>query len=285
MYHINNMKRIKSVVLFYNSKRKKSIAFASGVERALKSRGVAVARICVNDPQREFRKAAAAVTVGGDGTVLYAARHVIKYGMPVLGINAGGMGFLSGMERGEFGAHLDAFLGNRLKKVRRQLLSVSVLRRAKPAFGPLPALNDCVIRSSESRAFKLRACFGRRFLSEYFGDGLIISTPTGSTAYNLAASGPIVLPELGVFLLSPICPHTLTHRPIVLSSGEDIRITVGGSGLQHRITMALDGQENFELEPGDEILMRRHPRDLTVLVPEKFSYFDVLRKKLSWGER
>lgn len=280
------MKSIKSVVLFYNSKRKKSITFASSVERMLKARGAAVVKICVNEPVRAFRKADAAVTVGGDGTVLYAARHVIKFGMPVLGINAGGMGFLSGMERSDFRPNLAAFLGGRLNKVRRQLLSVEVRRRSRRAFGPYPALNDCVIRSAESRAFKLRACFGRKFLSEYFGDGLIISTPTGSTAYNLAASGPIVLPGLGVFLLSPICPHTLTHRPIVLPSGEEIRITVAGDPRQdHLITMAIDGQENFELEPADEIVMRRYPRDLEMLVPDNFSYFDVLRKKLSWGER
>ena len=280
------MKSIKSVVLFYNSKRKKSGAFASGVEKALKARGAAVTKICVNEPAKDFRKADAAVTVGGDGTVLYAARRVIKYGMPVLGINAGGMGFLSGLERSDFRRNLEDFLGGRLKKVRRQLLSVSVLRRSGRAFGPYPALNDCVIRSAESRAFKLKASFGGKLLSEYFGDGLIVSTPTGSTAYNLAASGPIVLPELGVFLLSPICPHTLTHRPIVLPSGGELRIAVEGKpGLDHRVTMSLDGQENFELEPADEIVLRRHPRDLEMLVPENFSYFDVLRKKLSWGER
>ena len=280
------MKSIKSVVLFFNSKRKKSVAFALSVEKTLKGRGVAVQRICVNDPVRDFRKADAAITVGGDGTVLYAARHVIKYGMPVLGINAGGMGFLSGVERSEFHKNRDAFLGNRFKKIKRQLLSVEVRRRGKPAFGPYPALNDCVIRSYESRAFTLKACCGRKFLSGYFGDGLIISTPTGSTAYNLAAFGPIVLPELGVFLLSPICPHTLTHRPIVLSSGEDIRITVGGKpGLDHHVTLSLDGQENFGLISADEIIIRKYPKNFEMLVPENFSYFDILRKKLSWGER
>lgn len=311
------------MVLFYNSKRKKSVAFASSVEKTLKGRGVAVIKICVNpvrdngrfvdkdggiippsagghtvrlrrtafsngvnDPVRDFKKADAAVTVGGDGTVLYAARQVIKYGMPVLGINAGGMGFLSGVERSGFRRNLDAFLGNRFKKIKRRLLAVEVRRRAKSAFGPYPALNDCVIRSAESRAFTLKACFGSSFLSEYFGDGLIISTPTGSTAYNLAVFGPIVLPELEVFLLSPICPHTLTHRPIVLPSGEDIRITVGGkSGLDHRVTLSLDGQENFELKSADEIIIRKYPVNFEMLVPEKFSYFDILRKKLNWGKR
>ena len=302
------------MILFYNSKRKKSVAFASSVAKMLKGRGVAVEKICVNtcagavpEPMAAERwknrlrrspggaanglfkdpvKADAAVTVGGDGTVLYAARHVIKYGIPVLGINAGGMGFLSGMERSEFRNNLDAFLGNRFKKVKRRLLAVEVRRRSGLVFGSYPALNDCVIRSSEARAFTLKACFGRRLLSEYFGDGLIVSTPTGSTAYNLAVSGPIVLPELEVFLLSPICPHTLTHRPIVLPSGEDIRITVGDKpGLDHRVTLSLDGQENFVLKSADEIIIRKYPENFEMLVPENFSYFDILRKKLSWGER
>jgi NAD+ kinase len=280
------MKPIRSVTLFYNSKRKKAVMFAAGIERTLRNRGVKVSKICVNDPVCEFEKADAAITVGGDGTVLYAARHVIKLGIPVLGINAGGLGFLSGVEPSEFGKHLDTFLNNGFKKIRRGLLSVEVFRRAKKILGPYPALNDCVIRSVDPRAFTLRAFFGRQFLSEYFGDGLIISTPTGSTAYSLAALGPIVLPELEVFLLSPVCPHTLTHRPIVLSSLEAITIVVGGRhGYDPSVSLSLDGQENSRLEAADKIVIRRHPKNFEMLVPRDFSYFDILRRKLSWGER
>lgn len=280
------MKPIRSVVLFYNSKRKEAITFSAGVERRLKKRGVAVTKVCVNDRECEFEKADAAITIGGDGTVLYAARHVIKSGMPVLGVNAGGLGFLSAIERSDFDRHLEAFLGNRMERVKRQLLSAEVFRGAKRVFGPYPALNDCVIRSSESRAFPLRAYFGSQFLSEYFGDGLIISTPSGSTAYNLAALGPIVLPELAVFLLSPVCSHTLTQRPIVLSSGEDVTIVPGGrSGCDCCVSLSLDGQENFLLEPGDRIRIRKDPRHFVMMMPPGFSYFDVLRKKLRWGKR
>lgn len=280
------MKRIKSVVLFFNSKRKKAITFTAAIERLLKSRGVRVSKVCVNDPVCKFEQADAAITVGGDGTVLYAARHVIKYGIPVLGINAGGLGFLSGIERSGFKKHLHAFLTNGFSKVRRQLLSVEVSRRGKKVFGPYPALNDCVIRSAEARAFSLRAFSGRQFLSEYFGDGLIISTPTGSTAYNLAALGPIVLPQLEVFLLSPVCPHALTHRPIVLSSLEDITIVIGDRpGRDHHVSLSLDGQENSTLEAGDKILIRKYPKNFEMLVPRDFSYFDILRKKLRWGKR
>jgi NAD+ kinase len=280
------MKRIKSVVLFYNSNRRKALSYAAAIERRLKAGGARVSRVCVNDAVCEFKPADAAVAVGGDGTVLYAARHVIARGMPVLGINAGGLGFLSGAEQKDFLKNADEFLRGGFIKIKRSLLSVSVLRGGRTVSGPLAALNDCVIRSSEARAFTLRASFGGKFLSEYFGDGLIVSTPSGSTAYSLAASGPIVMPDLEVFLLSPICPHTLTHRPIVLSAAEDLRVLVqGGRSGPQRLALSLDGQENFTLEDGDTVLVRRHTKSFEMLAPQGFSYFDILRRKLSWGER
>lgn len=280
------MKRIKNVALFYNSKRRKAIAYAAAIERRLRAAGAGVHKICVNDAYCDFKKADAAVAVGGDGTVLYAARHVIGRGIPVLGINAGGLGFLSGMEQKDFLKEAEVFLGGGFKKIRRSLLSVRVSRGAKTVFGPLPALNDCVIRSQESRAFTLRASFGRQFLSEYFGDGLIISTPSGSTAYSLAASGPIVMPDLEVLLLSPICPHTLTHRPIVLSAAEELKVAVqGGHSGPQLVALSLDGQENFSLQSGDTVHILKHPGSFDLLAPQGFSYFDILRRKLSWGER
>ncbi len=280
------MKRIKSVVIFYNSKRRRAQDYSRAIARRLKTLGVKVLSICVNEPCCSVKTADAAVAVGGDGTVLYAARHVIGLGLPVLGINAGGLGFLSGIEQKDFLKNIEVFLGGGFSKFKRSLLAVSVLRGGEKVFGPMPALNDCVIRSPEARAFPLRASFGRQFLSEYFGDGLIIATPTGSTAYSLAASGPIVMPGLEVFLLSPICPHTLTHRPIVLSDSRELRVAVHGanSGPQ-LLRLSMDGQETFSLEPGDTVLVRRHSRRLELLAPAGFSYFDVLRRKLSWGER
>lgn len=280
------MKRIKSVVLFYNSKRKKAIVFAAGIEKRLSAAGVRVYRICVNDAFCDFKAADAAVAVGGDGTMLYAARHLMKHSVPALGINAGGLGFLSGMENAEFVSRIDKFLEGRFKKIKRSLLSAEVERGSKKVFGPSPALNDCVIRSTEARAFSLNVSYGRQFLSNYFGDGLIVCTPTGSTAYNLAALGPIAMPELEVALLSPICPHTLTHRPLVLSARENIKIKVRSARYgPHKVILSIDGQENFELKARDEIIIKKHPQTLEMLVPENFSYFDILRKKLGWGKR
>jgi len=280
------MKPIKSVVLFYNSERRKALGFASVIEKKLRAAGTKVLKVCVNDACFGFKTADAAVAVGGDGTVLYAARHVITLGIPVLGINAGGLGFLSGIEQKAFLKSMSVFLAGGFKKIKRSLLSVSVTRAGHTVFGPLPALNDCVIRSPEARAFSLRAYSGSEFLSDYFGDGLIVSTPSGSTAYSLAASGPIVMPDLEVFLLTPICPHTLTHRPIALAAAEELKVAVraGRSG-QQLLTLSIDGQENFRLKPGDEVIVSKHPRSFEMLAPQDFSYFDILRRKLSWGER
>lgn len=281
------MKRIKNVVLFYNSKTRKALTYAAAIERRLKGAGAKVAKICVNDATYcGFKTADAGVAVGGDGTVLFAARHVTNRGIPVLGINAGGLGFLSGIEKNEFLCSVDDFLAGGFRKIKRNLLSVSVVREGKTMSGPVPALNDCVIRSHESRAFTLRASFGGQFLSEYFGDGLIISTPSGSTAYSLAASGPIAMPDLEVVLLTPICPHTLTHRPIVLSAAGELNVSVvGGSSGPQLVSLSIDGQENFLLEPGDAVVVRKHPRSFEMLAPRNFSYLDILRRKLSWGER
>lgn len=280
------MKRIKSVVLFFNSRRRKAISYASAIERRLRAAGVRVQKVCVNDPACELKQADAAVAVGGDGTVLYAARHVIRLGIPVLGINAGGLGFLSGMEQKDFLKNTALFLAGKFRKEKRSLLSVSVRRAGRTVFGPQPALNDCVMRNPEARAFQLRASFGGQFLSDYFGDGLIVSTPSGSTAYNLAASGPIVMPDLEVFLLSPICPHTLTHRPIALSAARKLEVAVRpGNYAPQSLSLSIDGQENFGLEPEDSVLVSRYPRSFELLVPANFSYFDILRRKLSWGER
>ncbi|HAF96059.1 MAG TPA: hypothetical protein DER10_09255 [Elusimicrobia bacterium] len=280
------MKQIKSVALFYNSKRKKAITFAAGIEKRLSAAGVPVYKICVNDVFYELKAVDAAIAVGGDGTVLYAARHLIKRPVPTLGINAGGLGFLSGMENTEFLLRIREFMAGRFKKIKRSLLSAEVMRGSKKVFGPFPALNDCVIRSTEARAFNLNVSYGSQFLSNYFGDGLIVCTPTGSTAYNLAALGPIAMPELEVALLSPICPHTLTHRPLVLSAREDIKIKVlSARHRPHKVILSIDGQENFELKGHDEIIIKKHPSIFEMLVPENFSYFDVLRKKLRWGKR
>ena len=280
------MTKFKKIVLFYNSKRKTTKLTAKLVEKLLLSKKIKVEKICVNDSLKRKINTDAAVAVGGDGTVLYAARFLAGNGVPILGINAGGLGFLSGIEPKEFKGLSEDFINGRLKKDKRNLLRVKVLRNKKKVFGPFPALNDCVARTSESRAFSIEASYAGEFLTEYFGDGVIVATPTGSTAYSLAASGPIALPGLNIFILSPICPHTLSHRPIVLSFDKKIALTIVGKYRESQIiSLCIDGQENFKLRINDKVIIEKYPSQICMLVPDKFSHLEVLRKKLNWGKR
>ncbi|MCK4935585.1 MAG: NAD(+)/NADH kinase [Elusimicrobiales bacterium] len=280
------MAKFKKVILFYNSKRRSTRLTTKSVEKLLLSKKIEVEKICVNDSLKRKIKANAAIAIGGDGTVLFAARFLVGNIIPILGINAGGLGFLSGIEPKEFKSFAEDFINGRLKREKRNLLGVKVLRNKKKVFGPFPALNDCVVRTSEARAFSIEANYDGEFLTEYFGDGVIVSTPTGSTAYSLAASGPIALPGLNIFILSPICPHTLSHRPIVLSFDKKIGLTLIGKHRQsHIIALCLDGQENFNLNIDDEIIIEKYSSQICMLVPDKFSHLKVLRKKLNWGKR
>ncbi|PIS47116.1 MAG: NAD(+) kinase [Elusimicrobia bacterium CG08_land_8_20_14_0_20_51_18] len=275
---------IKKVAVFFNSKRENAFKFYLGAVKHILSRGIKVEKICVNKSCRGPVKADLAISIGGDGTVLYAARHIINADIPLLSVNAGGLGFLSGVEPAGFEKIFDEIVKDKYRIIERFFLDVKV--RSVGRERRYISLNDCVIRARDPRAFSLDVYYNGVFLSKYFGDGLIISTPTGSTAYNLASQGPIIMPHTNVFSLTPICPHTLTHRPMILPNGGEIEIEILKSLKESsRIIISVDGQENFELRPGDKIKISRYPEILKSLVPRNFSYFEVLRKKLSWGER
>ena len=283
------MKKIKSIALFYNPGRENAVAYTAELEKCL-SGSVCVRKICVNSGTKDgnglIEPADVALAVGGDGTVLHVARRAVSPGIPVLGINAGSLGFLSCITQEDFLASLSDFLDGKFNLTERMLLAVSVRRSGKTVFGPMPALNDCIIRSSEPRAFGLKARRNGTLLTKYFGDGLIIAAPSGSTAYSLAAYGPIASPELSVLILTPICPHALTQRPLILPADKTVSVEMLGtkSGRQE-FTVSVDGQENFRLEKGDIVEVGEYPDRLKLLVPDSYDYFAALRTKLRWGER
>ena len=168
------------------------------------------------------------------------------------------------------------------------MLSAEVLRGGRRIFGSDLALNEVVIRCGEqARAITLSTRSGERFVADYFGDGLIVATPTGSTAYALAASGPIVDPSLDVTLLAPICPHTLTQRPLILPAHRTLSIRLGTRRPDEapRALVSLDGRPGCELKLGDEVRVRRAETPLRLLLPPGRSFFEVLRRKLKWGQR
>jgi len=276
-----------SVLLYRNEFKADSGVALSKVKALLKAKGVRVRVADGRMSEENLRRAELAIALGGDGTMLRVAREVAPRGIPLLGVNVGHLGFLSGSEAAGFGRRLDAVLAGRFEVEERWMLSAEIYRGGRRIFGPELALNECVIRCGEqARAITLSTRSGERFVADYFGDGLIIATPTGSTAYSLAASGPIVDPSLDVTLVAPICPHTLTQRPLILPAHLPLTIRLGRRRAEEapRVLASLDGQTDCELKIGDEVRVRRAEAPLRLLVPPGRSFFEVLRRKLKWGQ-
>ena len=224
-------------------------------------------------------------SVGGDGTILKTARAAAKDKIKILGINAGNLGFLAAAERGlDFDKLFDDIKKDNFISQRRMMLNCRVYRDGAEVFGDL-ALNEAAVKAVSARSIKLSARYCSLPIKDYTGDGLLAATPTGSTAYNLAAGGPIVMPELDVFILTPICPHTLNQRPLLLPSGGDIRIKVLSERPRADAALSLDGQLNFSLNRGDEILISAYKDGVNILFPKGYDFFNILSIKLKWGSR
>ena len=223
-----------------------------------------------------------AVALGGDGTLLLAGRLFSAFGVPILGINVGRLGFLTDTGPEGMLAALEAVLNGDYSVQERLMLSGEVLRDGKVVFGPFNALNDIVVHKGElAHVIRVESWVDQSFVSEYTADGLIFSTPTGSTAYGLAAGGPIVVPSAQVMLVAPICPHILTNRPLVIS-GDSVAscIVVGSRG---EVLLTIDGQEGFGLEAGDKVCVRRSANSARMIQAASRDFFDVLRTKMGWG--
>lgn len=219
------------------------------------------------------------VVLGGDGTILSVARDVGAEAVPILGVNLGSLGFLAEITPEELRESLDALLAGQMQTVPRMRFEVRALRGGTERARFL-ALNDAVIsRGDLSRMIDVEAYADGGQVSRYHGDGLIVSTPTGSTAYSLSAGGPILLPGIEAFVLTPICPHALTQRPIVLPAAVEIELAVHDSDAQ----LTVDGQEGLTLAVGDRVSVRRSAHPAHFVVSPKRSRFAVLRAKLGWG--
>ncbi len=221
------------------------------------------------------------VVLGGDGTLLALARAVGERAVPILGINLGTLGFLAEVSVDEMESALERALGGSLSIERRLRIAVEHVRAGR-TIGRWLALNDAVITSSVARLIEIETRADDRLVSTYHADGLIVSTPTGSTAYSLSAGGPILLPSLEALVLTPICPHTLTQRPLVIPDSVVLEIATK-PGAKARLTV--DGQQEVELVDHDRVRVRRSEHGVLLMVPPQRSRFDVLRAKLRWGER
>jgi NAD+ kinase len=217
---------------------------------------------------------------GGDGTMLRVARESAPAGAPLLGINVGSLGFLTALAANQLGRALPRIWAGRFNLEKRSLIHAR-LNDAPPGQGQL-ALNEFTIsRSTATRLVELDVSVDGQALTRYRCDGLIVSSPTGSTAYSLAAGGPIVTPDAEVFALVPICPHTLSNRPLILNLRSRIQVRVVSTTV--RVELAADGQVQTQLEAGDIIHIRRSLRVLRLARPEQTSFFTTLQHKLRWS--
>lgn len=224
-----------------------------------------------------------AVVLGGDGTLLSAARAVGNRAIPLLAVNLGGLGFLTSIPMEDLFPQLECCLTGSPEVTRRRMLHVSLTRKGV-VVAEYHALNDVVIaKSAIARIVDLEAWAGDSFICEYKADGLIISTPTGSTAYSLSAGGPIVYPTVNAICLTPICPHMLTNRPLIVPSEMPIRIVSRASDEDAYLTV--DGQIGSPLEGGDAVECAIADFDILLIRTPDKTFFDVLRQKLKWGER
>ncbi len=223
------------------------------------------------------------VVLGGDGTLLSAARYLGGEGVPILGVNLGGLGFLTEITLEELYPVLDRILDGKMETERRMRLKVTVLRREEKV-GEYNILNDAVISKTVlARLIHLRNNVDGAYVTTYRGDGVIICTPTGSTAYSLAAGGPIVYPSLDSVLITPICPHTLTNRPLLIPDRATVEFILETEESDVRLT--LDGQIGYNLLPYDHIcITKAHDHVLFIKSPYR-DYFEILRTKLKWGQR
>ena len=223
------------------------------------------------------------ITFGGDGTLLSVARHAPEH-VPILGVNMGTLGFLTEIRVEEFPTVLERVLAGDYSVEPRVTFTVSVSGPGRDASLRYRVLNDAAInKSAVARIIEMRVSVAGLFVSTFRGDGLIVATPTGSTAYNLSAGGPIIYPTMGAVVITPICPHMLTNRPLVLPDELDIEIGLTNPDARD-IYLTLDGQEGFQISDRDRVCVRKsEERVLLVQSPDK-NYFDVLRNKLKWGE-
>jgi len=222
------------------------------------------------------------IVFGGDGTFLSVSKQVNEYNIPILGINSGGLGFLTEFTLNELYPIMEKILDDDYEIEERGMLSASVYKKGKK-FGSYTVLNDLVINNGKVlRIIDLAIYAEGNHITTFKADGIIFSTPTGSTAYSLSAGGPIAHPTLPVTLITPICPHILTNRPLVVSNEMEITVkvlTVGSSYL------TLDGQETVKLELNDEIKLKKSDSTVKLIKSPFRDYFSILKTKLMWGER
>jgi NAD+ kinase len=290
------MKRqIHKALVIVNLIKEETEQLAAEMRSDLEARGIEVSVAPVQegtfpqvDPATDL-----AITLGGDGTLLYAARILAAVGdkagdrpagqgIPILAVNLGDFGFITEVSRQEWAQALDKYLAGRLG-VSRRIMFDAVVQRGGRGIACFSGLNDAVIRSSEfSRIVGLRIHLSSTYIARYRADGVILATPTGSTAYSMSAGGPILHPEMQAFILNPICPFTLANRPMVVPDSEELAVEVE-ERQRTGIVLLVDGQEMHRLQPGDRVVFRKSARVTLLILSDQRNFYEVLASKLNWA--
>ena len=280
------MKEIKKIGLVINHYKKENVVLAQEIIKILEkhhveflaygddARSLAMKEISLEEFCRQIDLA---MVIGGDGTLLRAARLVYGYEIGILGINRGYLGFLSELEIDELEQYLPQILQGDFHRERRTMLEAKTYRQGK-LIGTEVALNDMVItKGALARLINIEVTMDDNIpVEQFLGDGLIISTPTGSTGYSISAGGPIAYPDLDIFLMTPICPHSLSVRPIILPSNSTVAISIA-TDMEGMLTV--DGQQGVNLENGDQVVIRRAEYDTYLVKIKNVGFFEVMHEK------
>lgn len=221
------------------------------------------------------------VVLGGDGTILRTVRFVSEYNIPIVGINLGEFGYLTEVNLNEMYSALELIVKGQYQTEKRMMLDVTIYLGTE-TIRQQSILNDVVItRGNLSRILNLETTVNDKYLTTFRADGIIVSTPTGSTAYNISAGGPIVFPEQDSFIINPICPFTLTNRPIIIPDDVEIKVILWTKG--QGATLTLDGQVSYTMKSGDSMIVRKSPYVTNLVSSPHRDYMEILRTKLGWG--
>ncbi|HLG30925.1 MAG TPA: NAD(+)/NADH kinase [Candidatus Brocadiales bacterium] len=273
---------VKKVIVLGNLKKRKIGEVIKDLEPWLKKRAQVFIYDLANETETKVAEADIAIVLGGDGAILSACRRLGKHQIPIIGVHLGKFGFLTELTENDMYASIEKILGGEYTVVPRMLLTCSV-QLNKNVIKDSLGLNDVVVsRPALSRLITLKLLINGDEVATYRTDGLIVSTPVGSTAHSLSAGGPILVPDIDAFIITPICPHTLTNRPIVVPGDSRIEIEhlseYGGTGV------TIDGQVFVELMQGDRIKVEKSNIQLQLIDTGARTFYEVLREKLNWGE-
>ncbi|HBO83805.1 MAG: hypothetical protein A2073_02775 [Deltaproteobacteria bacterium GWC2_42_11] len=267
------------------TKKPKAVPLSGEIAQWLANRGVEVFLDADYEGENTLRsnidKIELLMVLGGDGTILHAARFLNGRKIPILGINLGSLGFLTEITVDEIYPVMEDIIACKFETDERMMLSVDVIKKEGERSSHI-VLNDVVIKGTTSRLINIETRINKEHVTTYRADGLIIATPTGSTAYSLAAGGPILYPTIHSIIVSPICPFTLTNRPVVIPDWMTVDVNVKGA--EPNVFLTLDGQVNIKLNIADIVEVKRADSCIYLIKSPSRSYFDVLRTRLRWAE-